>query len=154
MENKERSKKLLEQLSIAFNTIPFNRMLGLELDHVELNQVTMNFKMQQELVGNYLQGILHGGVISSVLDMAGGMVVMATAVLENLNRTDSELLNILGRTSTIDLHVSYLNPGRGDVFTAKAWLIKRGTKISFTRMELLNQEQILIATASAVYRQG
>lgn len=156
LENKDQARLegLLEQLGDAFTSIPFNRMLGLALDHVELNYASMNFSMQPELIGNYLQGILHGGVISSVLDMAGGIVVMATAVLENIHRSDTEIANILGRTSTIDLHVSYLNPGRGDKFTAKAWLIKRGTKISFTRMELLNEDGTLIASGNAVYRQG
>src|SRR3990167_8641008 len=142
---------ILQHLSRAFTDIPFNQMLGLHLDHLEKDHVTMSFDMKKELIGNFLQGILHGGVISSVLDMAGGMAVMAQAIYKNADRSREELLTVLGKTSTVDLQVSYLRPGKGDLFIAKAWLIKGGNKISFTRMELLNQEESLIATGNGTY---
>jgi uncharacterized protein (TIGR00369 family) len=141
----------LAQLSRAFTDIPFNKMLGLQLDHVDADQVSMNFIMKEELVGNFLYGILHGGVISSVLDMAGGMAAMAAAICHHSDLATEELVAIIGKCSTVDLQISYLRPGRGNVFTAKAWLIKRGKKISFARMELVNQDGLLIATGSATY---
>ncbi len=143
--------EMLRQLSSAFTAIPFNRMLGLKLDHISTDHVLMSFHMKEELIGNFLQGILHGGVISSVLDMAGGMVVMAAGIYKNLDKSVEELIGVIGKTSTVDLQISYLNPGRGDIFIAKAWLLKSGRKISFTRMELSNQDEILIATASGTY---
>lgn len=142
---------MLQQLSSAFTDIPFNRMLGLKLDHIDQQHVTMSFAMKAELIGNFMHGILHGGVISSVLDMAGGMVVMANAVFKNVDRSIAEIVEILAKCSTIDLQVSYIRPGRGTLFHAKAWLIKSGNKIAFTRMELLNQDDSLIATSSGTY---
>ena len=151
MTDNKIQQALLQQLSHAFTDIPFNQMLGLELNQLDKNQVTMSFSMKPALIGNFLQGILHGGVISSVLDMAGGMAVMAQAIYKNADRSREELLTVLGKTSTVDLQVSYLRPGKGDLFIAKAWLIKGGNKISFTRMELLNQEESLIATGNGTY---
>jgi len=142
---------MLEQLSSAFNAIPFNKMLGLKLDHISPERVMMNFRMKEELIGNFLQGILHGGVISSVLDMAGGMAAMAAAIYKNHDYTVEEMIEIIGKTSTIDLQISYLRPGRGEFFIAKAWLVKSGRKITFVRMELTNNEGTLIATGSATY---
>ncbi|VVC74841.1 hypothetical protein AQUSIP_01130 [Aquicella siphonis] len=142
---------LLQLLSTTFTTIPFNQMLGLQLDRIEAEHVVMNFSMKNELIGNYLYGILHGGVISSVLDMAGGMVVMANSILKNQEKPVAELVGIVGKTSTIDLHINYVNPGRGNLFIAKAWLTKSGKKISFARMELFNEDELLIATGSATY---
>lgn len=142
---------LLQQLSLAFTEIPFNRMLGLRLDHLDENHVTMSFNMKQELIGNFLHGILHGGVISSVLDMAGGMVVMTHTVFRHADKSAQEIASILGKCSTIDLQISYLRPGKGDLFIAKAFLLKAGSKIAFTRMELFNQDETLIATASGTY---
>jgi len=67
-------------------SIPFNRMLGLTLEELDTDHVIMQFKMKDDLIGNFLHGILHGGVISSVLDMAGGMVVMAAVVAHHPER--------------------------------------------------------------------
>src|SRR3990167_11135324 len=69
---------LLQHLAQTFTDIPFNQLIGLRLDQVTKDHAVMLFNMRQELIGNFLQGILHGGVISSVLDMAGGVIVMAS----------------------------------------------------------------------------
>lgn len=142
---------MLRELSRAFTEIPFNRMLGLRLDHLEPGQVSMSFKMKNALIGNYLHGILHGGVTSSVLDMAGGMAVMAATIHKYANRTVTELAHLIGKCSTIDLQVSFIRPGKGDFFIAKAWLMKSGSKISFARMELLNDKESLIASGTGTY---
>jgi uncharacterized protein (TIGR00369 family) len=83
--------------------------------------------------------------------MAGGMAAMSAAIHKNAELPVEELVGIVGKTSTVDLQVSYLRPGRGDIFIAKAWLTKSGRKISFAQMELTNQDETLIATASATY---
>lgn len=145
------SQHLLQHLSAAFTSIPFNRMLGLQLDYLSTEHVTMNFAMKEELVGNFMHGILHGGVISSVLDMAGGMVVMAAAVERHQDAAIADLANIIGKCSTIDIQTSFVSPGKGEIFIAKSWLIKSGHNISFTRMELRNQADSLIATGSGTY---
>lgn len=145
------SEPLLQNLATAFTAIPFNQMLGLQLEHLTTKDVSMSFEMKDELIGNYLSGILHGGVISSVLDMAGGMVVMASALDKHPNASIVELASIVSRCYTIDLQISYLSPGKGESFIAKSDLIKAGSTISFTRMELLNHKDELIATATGTY---
>lgn len=142
---------IIQQLNTIFTAIPFNRMLGLKLDHLDATHITMNFEMKEELIGNVLQGILHGGVISSVLDMAGGMVAMAHVLHVHQGKSVEELLRYIGKTSTINLNINYVSPGRGTQFIAKAWLIKGGNKIAFTRMELSNESETLIATAGGSY---
>lgn len=143
--------KPIRALTQAFTDIPFNQMLGLRLDQLDADHVTMSFNMKNELIGNFLQGILHGGVISSVLDMAGGMLVMASAIYNHPQWTLDDLPKMLSKCSTVDLQISYLRPGKGELFLAKAWLIKSGSKISFTRMELYNQDELLLATATGTY---
>lgn len=151
MEEKQKATAILQQLSSAFTAIPFNQMLGLKLNHLAPDQVVMNFSMRDELIGNFLQGILHGGVISSVLDMAGGMVVMASVLHKHPDASIEELTEIVARCSTVDLHISYLSPGKGEHFTAKASLIKTGHTISFAQMSLYNEAETLIATANGTY---
>lgn len=151
MDKRNKQTVLFEQLSTVVTAIPFNRMLGLHLNTMTADHVVMTFEMKPELIGNFLLGILHGGVISSVLDMTGGMVVMSASVYKNIEKSVEELVGTLGRTSTIDLHINYLSPGKGTVFTAQAWLTKSGAKISFARMELRNEDETLIATGSGTY---
>jgi uncharacterized protein (TIGR00369 family) len=146
-----RSAVIIQQLSAIFTTIPFNQLLGLRLDHLDDQHAIMSFNMKNELVGNFMHGILHGGVISSVLDMVGGILVMAVLIHKNPEASLEEMGLILGKCSTIDLHVSYLRPGLGEMFTAKAWLQKSGHSIAFTRMELFNDKENVIATASGTY---
>lgn len=147
----QHTEVILQQLSAAFTSVPFNHLLGLKLDHLDAKSVIMNFQMKDELVGNFLHGILHGGVISSVLDMAGGMATMANAIQHFPDHSPQELVKVIGRTSTIDLQISYLRPGKGDTFIAKAWVVKGGKKIVFARMELFNQDETLIATGNGTY---
>ena len=144
-------KIFLQQLTQAFKEIPFNKMLGLRLDEINSEIAILTFDMQDHLIGNFVHGILHGGVISSVIDMAGGMVAMGAGVHKNIDLPILQLKKMISRTSTIDLQISYLNPGRGTTFTATAFLIKSGNHITFTRTELKNQDDVLIATGTATY---
>lgn len=109
----------LEHLSRAFTSIPFNKMLGLTLDHMDHDYISMSFHMKNDLIGNFMHGILHGGVISSVLDMAGGVAIMLYAVSKNPTASMEELAAILGKSSTIDLQISYLNPGNRWILRAR-----------------------------------
>lgn len=146
--------EVLKELTQIFAEIPFNRMLGLSVDAIDNDQVIMSFVMKPELVGNFVHGILHGGVISSVVDMAGGVAAIASAVRKNSDKTLADMKAILGKASTINLHMNYLCPGKGKKFTATAWILRSGNKICFTRSELRNEENVLIATGAGTYLIG
>jgi len=142
---------LLSALSSAFTSVPFNHLLGLQLDHLDDARVIMSFHMKKELIGNFLYGMLHGGVIASVLDMAGGMVIMSSILHANLEKTQDEIAHLLGKVSTIDLHISFLRPGKGDWFKVTADLVKKGNTVSFAHMQLYNDQEQLIAKAQGTY---
>lgn len=147
-------ENILTHFFDIFSAIPFNRTLGLKLKSIEPDTVHLTFTMRNELVGNFLQNILHGGVISSVLDMAGGAAAIVSAVQKLPAHSLDELSAQLGKSSTVNLHVDYLRPGKGEHFVAKSWVLRSGNKITVTRMELFNQDDILIATASGTYLVG
>ncbi len=131
--------------------IPFNRMLGLKLEQVENDTITLSFAMKEELIGNYMHNILHGGVISSVLDMAGGAAAMVAMIHKKPNQTLTQIAASLSKASTINLHVDYIQPGRGHHFIAKAQVLHSGNKVTFARTELLNEDDVLIAVANGTY---
>lgn len=64
--------------------IPFNRVIGLKVDSMDLDGVRLKVDMKDGLIGNSVKQILHGGVISSVLDVAGG-ITAAMGVLKKLS---------------------------------------------------------------------
>ena len=142
---------LQQELINVFDNIPFNRALGLRIKKFESNEVTLIFDMKPELIGNYLHGILHGGVISSVLDMVGGVAVMLATIQKHTEKNLAALADTIGKSSTINLNINYLRPGKGNHFTAKGFLMHAGNKISTARMELHNQDCLLLATGTGNY---
>jgi len=134
--------------------MPFNQELGLQLSHFDAESVELRFNNQQKLVGNIAQQILHGGVIASVLDVAAGLVCVGSALLRIEELTEPLLRERLSRMGTIDLHVNYLRPGRGEHFIASARLVRGGNKVAVAQVELHNQDQLHIATATATYLIG
>ena len=91
---------ILKELSKIFTDIPFNRMLGLSVDAIEEDKIIMSFGMKDDLVGNFIHGILHGGVTSSVIDMAGGVAAMVSAMRKHNGKSLEELKTILSKSST------------------------------------------------------
>jgi uncharacterized protein (TIGR00369 family) len=149
MEQKQSSA--IPLLTKIINNIPFNRIVGLSLQSIEADHITMRFDMTQDLIGNYVHGILHGGVISTVLDMAGGTAAMLCALQKYPDKSFEELTAKLGKASTINLNINYLRPGKGEHFVAKASVLQSGNKITFARMELFNPSQEVITSATGTY---
>ncbi|OUD15572.1 thioesterase family protein [Thioflexithrix psekupsensis] len=147
--------ELLNRLLVAFeNKMPFNKLLGLKIDSLHLGEVRLRLEMREELIGNYVHGILHGGVIASVLDVAGGMIAIANAFKTKENLSENERMEGIDKTSTIDIRIDYLRPGRGQYFIATANVLRSGRKVAVTRMELFNDENVLIAVGTGSYLVG
>jgi uncharacterized protein (TIGR00369 family) len=129
-------KQLTEEL------IPFNKWLGVKVERMERGNVTLAIPWREELIGDPVRQALHGGVISTLADTAGGICVWTA--LED---------PALGRLSTIDLRVDYLRPGRREKLVAAASAIRIGAKIGWADIKLYHPsaEDDLVATARGVY---
>ncbi len=134
--------------------LPFNRILGFKVLNLGEESVQVRVDMKADLVGNYLHGTLHGGVISAVLDAAGGMNA-SVGVLHKMDGCSvKEAENILTKMGTIDLRVDFLRPGRGRYFIADSMIMRTGNKVAVTRMEFHNEEGTLIAVGTGTYIVG
>ena len=136
--------------NIIQNHIPFNKVLGLRLESMDVKAPKLAFDMRPELVGNARRGILHGGVISAVLDATGGFAIMLALAKEPKSGEKLSFPNM----GTIDLRVDYLRPGRGKHFVSSAKVVRLGNRIAVTHMELVNDEGELISTGAAAYVVG
>ncbi|CAE6950442.1 MULTISPECIES: thioesterase family protein [Pseudomonas] len=150
----ELTDELKQAVSSFFQRIPFNNVIGIEIDQLSPELVLMSFAMKDELIGNFIQGILHGGVISSVLDVAGGAMALIGAFERHQHLSGSERMARLSKLGTIDLRVDFLRPGRGKRFTASAVLLRSGNKVAVVRSELHNDDGELIAVGTGTYLCG
>ena len=142
----EQALKLVGEMFVYH--MPFNRALGMELERYEKEFAQLAFKNKPMMVGNWAQSILHGGVIASALDVAAGLVCVGSTLTRHETISEDELRQRLSRMGTIDLRVDYLRPGRGERFTATSSLLRAGNKVAVARVELHNEEQLYIASAT------
>ena len=144
--------KLLAIIRESFvERMPFNRILGIDVLSLHHEQAECRFAMRPELVGNYVRNILHGGVISSVLDVTGGLVAFLGVQQKLKGKPVEEILERFARIGTIDLRIDYLRPGTGEWFLARGFPLRTGNKVAVTRMELFNDRNDLIAVGTAAY---
>lgn len=136
------------------NKLPFNKILGLRIERLESNLVKVAFNMKPELVGNYVHGVLHGGVISSVLDATGGIVASIGVVEKLQSSPPEEIAHGISKVGTIDLRVDYLRPGLGEWFYATGMVMRSGRKVTVARTELYNDTNKLIAVGTGTYIVG
>ncbi len=148
------SGKLFKAMSQFIEQGPFHKVLGIQVLSLDLDDVRMRIDMKDHLIGNEMQGILHGGVISSVLDLVGG-VAASIGMAQKLKGSSPDVLKKrYAKVGTIDMRVDYLNPGRGNYFLASSEIIQLGNSVAFVRMELQNDEQQKIAVGSGAYKVG
>ena len=97
-------------------SIPFNRFLGIQLVSLEHGVATLKLPFKPELVGDPFRPALHGGVIATMLDTAGGASVFSAVALGD-------------KVSTVDLRVDYLRPGRLEDLWAEARVRRVGNRM-------------------------
>jgi uncharacterized protein (TIGR00369 family) len=130
---------------------PFNKSLGLKVESISPDSMKTLFAMRDELMGNYNRGMLHRGVISSVIDATGGLAAFISIQEKMRGKTLEVKLEKSKRISTIDLRVDFFRPGLGKKFSATANTLRTGNKVVVTRIELHNDHNDLIAVGTGSY---
>jgi len=125
-------------LTIMEEHVPFNRLLGIRGERVEAGRAVLVLPVRPEFVGDIRRPALHGGVLSSLIDTAGGMAAWSA-----LGPGES--------VSTVDLRVDYLEPaGLMGPLRAEAELVRKGNRVCHVRVNL-TQEGVLVAEGRGVY---
>ncbi|MDH3576088.1 MAG: thioesterase family protein [Desulfobacteraceae bacterium] len=154
-DQKKSSDKIWKILRELYERkIPFNKVLGLKIESLKVEEVRVKFEMKDAFVGNYVHGILHGGVISAVLDTTGGLTASLSVLQKMAGQTPEKIGKSLTKIGTIDLRIDYLRPGKGNYFVATGAIMRAGRRVSVTRMELYNDQDVLIAVGTGTYIVG
>jgi uncharacterized protein (TIGR00369 family) len=133
------------------HSIAFHEALDFRLASLDPAAPALSFKMRPDLIGHYLHGRLHGGVIATALDAAAGLAVIVAIAEKFAHETADQVVHRFGRVGTIDLRTDYLHQGVGKIFTASGRITRLGGRIASVQMTLENETGLLIATGGASY---
>ncbi|HUN92265.1 MAG TPA: thioesterase family protein [Burkholderiaceae bacterium] len=131
--------------------VAFNRLIGLELTSFDVERPTCRIRMRPELIGHFLHHRLHGGAISAAIDAAGGFGIMLAIAARHMNESIAERAARFAKLGTIDLRVDYLRPATGPHFDIAVSVLRLGSRVASTRMDMVNSSGIVVATGSGAY---
>lgn len=138
----EQLEKKRRGLIEFFNNFAFNKLLGMKLLEVEPGRARLSLSWRPDLCQP--AGILHGGVIASLVDTA-----IAHAILLMLPDTDSPTTG--GRIVSVDLRLKYLRPvSEGEVF-CDAHIVRPGRQIIHAAATVTNAEGKEVALGDSIY---
>jgi uncharacterized protein (TIGR00369 family) len=127
-----------ELMRLMEEHVPFNRFLGMRGHSIGIGTCVLTLSVREEFVGDPRRPALHGGVVSSLIDTAGGLAAWsALAPGESV--------------STVDLRIDYLEPaGLGADLRAAADLVRKGNRVCHVRIAV-TQAEVLVAEGRGVY---
>ncbi|MBP1934076.1 PaaI family thioesterase [Ammoniphilus resinae] len=112
------------------------KLFGIEVIYAEDQQAELHLPVTEKFKQVY--GVLHGGVIATVIDMAMGAAFSTTLKPEEYG-------------STLDLNIRYLKPMTGETLIVKSNIIRRGRRIVVLSAEALNEKGDHIASATGQF---
>ncbi|QEY63276.1 PaaI family thioesterase [Metapseudomonas lalkuanensis] len=120
---------------------PFLQSLGVELVHWVSGEA--EFRMPIEARHLNRQGMLHGGLVATLLDAACGYAGLHAA------EGEAEVHGV-----TVMLNVAYLQAVRSGTVLARGRVSRNGRSLYFAEASLLAEDGRLLATAQGTFRQG
>ncbi|MEQ8571190.1 MAG: hotdog fold thioesterase [Deltaproteobacteria bacterium] len=120
--------------------VPFNQVLQIRIESLEDGFVRMAIPFREELIGDPFRRALHGGVISALVDTAGGAALMTRCEVGD-------------RLSTVDMRVDYLRPGLPEDVIVDATVVRLGNRVGVAEMRAYHagRKAEPIASGKAVY---
>jgi len=86
-----------DDLQLLVSHVPHARAIGMSVVDARPGQIWLRVPYADFLVGNPETGVIHGGVITTLLDNGGGAAVMTA-------------LDELRAVATLDLRIDYMKP--------------------------------------------
>ena len=128
-----------EQLRLIrekFETNPFPRSLGIDLDSIEPGHARLSLEIRQQHL--QLAGNMHGGAIATLVDTAVAFAIVGASKPG-------------ARFTTIEMKVNYLRPISEGRVVADAKLIRDGRRIVVSDCDVFDSEGRLAAKGLVTY---
>ena len=125
------------------DNVPHNKALGIVIDDVGDRWARFHLPYDPRLVGDPTTGVLHGGVITALLDGCSGAAVFAS-------------LARMQPIATLDLRIDYMGPAEvGRAVHAHATCYHLTRNVAFARaVAYHDDEQRPIATSTGTFMLG
>ena len=136
MNNEQLTASQVERINATIETVPFAKLLGIELEDIAPGIATLGFDIRNDLKQN--NGVVHGGAIASLIDTATAFAIIS-------------LLPPDEHATTADLTISYLRPLINGRARATARVIRAGRRLIVVSAELVDDAGKLTATALTTY---
>ena len=109
------------ETSVLMEGLPHSREIGMRLHSAEGSVAVLSVPYDERLVGDPETGVLHGGVITALLDTACGTAVMAGP-------------EKLSAVATLDLRIDYMRPAtKGLAVICRAECYRMTRSVGFAR---------------------
>jgi len=115
---------------------PYHRFLGLELQRYDDGLVEIVMPFREEFLREDGSDWLHGGIIASLIDIAGDYAVYS--------RTG-------GDVPTVDLRIDYLRPAKRGSLRATGRIVKVGRRVGVADVEVRDEQGQVVAVGRGVY---
>jgi uncharacterized protein (TIGR00369 family) len=115
----------------------FNHYLGIEIERNDEDGCRAVLKIRPELY-NSIEGVVHGGVTSTLADVAMG-------------HGAAPHVDGVQQCVTVESKVNYLSPAKGNLLIAESKVVKRGGRIIVMQAEVMTDDGTLVAIASGTY---
>lgn len=101
--------------------LPFGKALEMRMDEVGAGRAVISMPYSEKLIGDPRTGVIHGGVVSALMDTCGGAAVMSHPECG-------------APTATIDLRIDYMRPAApGNRLVAEALCYHVTRSVAFVR---------------------
>ena len=115
----------------------FMKFIGFRVTNIAEGSIEGELTLQDEHKQH--KGFVHGGLTATLADIVAGFAAVSLVPKGH-------------HVVTVELKVTYLNPGVGDILLARGWVLKQGRILNFCEAEIYckrgEEAPVLIAKAT------
>ncbi|MDC0304090.1 PaaI family thioesterase [Flavobacteriales bacterium] len=119
--------------------MPANQIFGVEIIKLKEGYAKIHVPFKEEFIGDFIQGLWHGGIVASIADSAAG--IAASTILSDAR----------DKLNTIDLRIDYLTGAVKEDLFAEAELLKIGKRIIKADVKLFQESKGTVAIARGAF---
>lgn len=115
----------------------FNQLLGIRIEREDDRGCLATLEIHPDL-WNSMEGVVHGGVTSTLADVA-----MGHGAAPHVNGVQSCV--------TVESKINYLAPAKGSRLIAESFVLKKGKKIIVMEAKVFDEKGSMVAISTGTY---